>query len=168
MSKGTYLRRKSAGLCVKCGGEIEDDRKGKVMCLNCTAKDSASKRADKAFRREIGVCPRCGKNKLMGNEKNCPECRAKNQKYHDEWYENHPGALSRNMEVWNMNRREARIIRKSEGKCYVCGNDLKDSDKPYKSCRCCREKYKARRVISTKSRSEYQSSIWKAQGLCPH
>lgn len=33
-------------------------------------------KSDREFYKSIGICPVCGKNKLYGDEKACPECRA--------------------------------------------------------------------------------------------
>ena len=43
------------------------------------------------YYQSIGRCPRChGKNKLLGDEKNCPECRAKLWAYKKNYEAEHP------------------------------------------------------------------------------
>ena len=74
MSKTTYERRKSRGLCVNCG-KINPVQ-GKVMCAECAGKQKNYRRETRKFFQGIGLCPRCGKNKLFGDEKECPECTA--------------------------------------------------------------------------------------------
>lgn len=73
MSKTTYLRRKSLGLCVKCGKQAVT---GKVMCVECAEKQRIYRKENREFFKSMGLCSRCGKNKLFGNEKECPECLA--------------------------------------------------------------------------------------------
>lgn len=72
MSKTTYERRKSQGLCVSCG-KVRSVQ-GKVMCAECAEKKKIYQRETREYLRNMGLCPRCGKNKLFGNEKECPEC----------------------------------------------------------------------------------------------
>lgn len=167
MSKTTYLRRKEQGLCTKCGGEIEQERKGKTMCGLCTAKDTAYKRDIAEFCRELRICPRCHKNKLVGDEKNCPECRAKNYISLERQKKNNPKSIA----VRDANHKAHRKIlyqeRKTQGLCVTCGNPLMNSDLGLVNCRFCREKHKKYKLVSVKPRSEYKSSIWKRQGLCP-
>lgn len=73
MSKSTYIRRKAQGLCVKCGKQAAD---GRVMCAECAEKQRIYRKENREFFKSMGLCPRCGKNKLFGEEKECPECLA--------------------------------------------------------------------------------------------
>ena len=164
MSKTTYLRRKQQGLCVKCGGEIEEERKGKVICLKCTHKDSVEKQKDREFRRSIGLCPRCGKNKLVGNDKNCLDCRAKNYTYRTQYYENHPEILAESLDRWNKNRVIKYHIMKDAGYCVECGEEVTDGN--YSRCTKCRAKCRSKYVSRATPFEEHQQQIWKSQGLC--
>ena len=74
MSKTTYERRKSQGLCVGCG-RVKAVQ-GRVMCAECAEKQKIYQRETREYLRNLGLCPRCGKNKLFGDEKECPECTA--------------------------------------------------------------------------------------------
>lgn len=96
---------------------------------------------DYQFYKRMGVCPSCRKNKIMGDEGHCPECRA--------WFANHfAKKLEANREEMNKARRirdsELRKKRRENGLCYRCGGELKDG---FSLCRRCRERekiYKAR------------------------
>lgn len=57
-----------------CGREKTTDR---VMCEECAEKSRIATQETRKYYKSLGLCPRCGKNKLFGDEKNCPECRAK-------------------------------------------------------------------------------------------
>lgn len=67
-------KRKTNGLCVRCGKPLE--REG-VHCVSCRKKINESTRKLRIWYQENGICPRCGKNSIMGDEKVCPECNAK-------------------------------------------------------------------------------------------
>lgn len=68
-----YLARKNAGLCMGCGKETGD---GKVYCPECRVRQNERARQNRAFYAEHGLCRRCGRNRVFGSEKRCPECRA--------------------------------------------------------------------------------------------
>ena len=69
-----YEERKASNLCVVCGKPL--DREG-VVCTACNTKRTAYGRELYKKLQAVGVCPRCGKNLLYGDEKSCVECRAK-------------------------------------------------------------------------------------------
>lgn len=66
-----YRERKEKGLCVRCGSE--KDTPG-VLCLKCKETGNESKRKEYEFYISIGVCPRCHKEKLYGDERACLDC----------------------------------------------------------------------------------------------
>ena len=74
---------------------------------------------DREFYQSLGICPSCKKNRIMGDEKLCPECRA----YHEEATERYRARIGR--EAWNAmmrvekNARYARL--KASGLCPICG-----------------------------------------------
>nr|DAQ01185.1 MAG TPA: hypothetical protein [Caudoviricetes sp.] len=76
-SKNTYYRRKELGLCVACGGEIEEDRKGKVLCKSCKDKDNIKHNEDRKWYQSINICPICKKERLYNGEKICIICKSK-------------------------------------------------------------------------------------------
>lgn len=73
-SRQRYEVRKASNLCVLCGKPL--DREG-VVCTACNSKRTAYGRELYKKLQAVGVCPRCGKNLLYGDEKSCIECRAK-------------------------------------------------------------------------------------------
>lgn len=72
--KALVERRKSNGLCIDCGNPL--DREG-LRCKKCCEKRSKWEREHRQWYLSHKICPRCGKNDLMGDETICPECRAK-------------------------------------------------------------------------------------------
>lgn len=74
-------RRKYAienNLCIQCMQPIEADMIGKTTCKECSKKRYEEQKKTREFCKKIGVCPRCQKNSLVGNEKQCIECKAIN------------------------------------------------------------------------------------------
>lgn len=51
-------------------------REGKTMCAECAEKVRKYHAENRAWAKEHNFCPRCMKNKLMGQEKICIECLA--------------------------------------------------------------------------------------------
>ncbi len=160
MSKGTYERRKKQGLCVDCGGEVEEDRKGKLQCLKC--KDIANKRAQdtREFRRSLGFCPRCGKNKLFGDEKNCPECRALNASYSEKMDK------KKYYPTFYANRKQKRDENRSNGICTYCNEKETDGHSMCVFCRIKRKNYMKKYYDYQKETSENKHKYWKEKGLC--
>ena len=167
MSKNTYLKRKEQGLCTKCGGEIEADRKGKTTCYECSQINVKYKRETAEFCRNNGICPRCHRVKLIGNEKNCPECSAKNYAYLQKQLRENPETIERREEQSRIHKKDVYTQRKQNGLCTCCGKPLGRMDYGALTCLRCREKHNSYKLKSQKPRSEYKSSIWKSQGLCP-
>lgn len=74
MTKEQYYNYKQQGLCVRgCGRKAVA---GKTMCDACAEKGRQYQRENREWARERGLCPRCMKNKLFGDEKICVECLA--------------------------------------------------------------------------------------------
>lgn len=74
MSKTTYERRKIQGICVRCGKT--PSVAGKVFCTECAEKSRNYNQESRLYFKKLGFCPRCKRNKLFGDEKECPECIA--------------------------------------------------------------------------------------------
>lgn len=68
------------------------------------------------YYKSIGYCPRCrGKNKLMGDEKNCPECRAKS---YAQYLKRDKEKAREYLREWNKRKYHER---KEQGICVRCG-----------------------------------------------
>lgn len=76
-----YYARKAARKCVKCGRKI--DREG-ALCQDCNSKQSLQHRNDYKFYQNIGICPICHKEKILGDEKICLLCSAERYSYRNE------------------------------------------------------------------------------------
>lgn len=72
--KKLYERRKANGQCMKCGAM--KDRDGHY-CSVCLEKRNDYVRKTRKLLREIGICPQCQKNSLIGEQKICLECLAR-------------------------------------------------------------------------------------------
>ncbi len=148
-------KRKSNGLCVGCGNPL--DRDG-IYCATCRERINKTTRERRHWYQDNGICPRCGKVSLMGDEKVCPECRAESANEKSRIREE-------NREKYN---EKQRIIhgniynkRKEQEICTRCGK--RKADKGYKTCGVCRAKTREYRRIKygKPNRSERFE-----QGLC--
>ena len=74
--KEKYYYRKENRLCVKCGNHLEDDCTT-VHCKKCGEQIRNTVTVTRHILQKNGLCPRCGKNKILGDEKQCLECNAK-------------------------------------------------------------------------------------------
>lgn len=138
--------RKSKGLCVGCGSPI--DRDG-AYCTKCRDKINKVTQQRRRWYLEHGICPRCGRNDLMGDETICPECRAK---------DTNNALTKRNRSQYNMYHNEwSRITyqnRKKQGICTRCGK--RKATEGMTTCTLCRAKNNETRRIrnGTSDRSE--------------
>ena len=88
-------------------------------CPKCEEKHCLRTRQDREALASLGICPRCGKNKLYGSEKECLECGAKGyaavlkskEKLGAEHYNN----------IHKQWARSAYHTRVAEGMCTRCG-----------------------------------------------
>lgn len=132
--KALRERRKAQGLCVDCGQPSETNR-----CESCKAKRRENEKKTRELSRELGICPRCNKNKLFGSEKNCPECRAKAETDRENWEKRNTEIAIERRRAYN---RKSYYKSKAEHRCACCGRKTYD-DKVY--CPVCAErKNKAR------------------------
>ena len=130
------------------------DRDG-VLCIVCLAKANYERNATRKLYQKYRVCPRCRKNNLFGDEKNCLECAAKQ-------YET--VMRTRDKEHYNEAHREwskrthHEMIEK--GICTRCRK--RSADNGYKTCGICRAKSRdGKRKNNKPNRSERFE-----QGLC--
>lgn len=124
-----YRGRIESGRCPRCGRVL--DREG-MYCSVCTSKQREYRRQSKIFFEQNGLCTFCGKNKVFGGEKTCPECRAKRAKYRKPATE----------EQKKKNRERAKIRwnkRKEQGLCAKCGKYKAVNDRVF--CRNCLDRH---------------------------
>lgn len=133
-------RRKEQGLCLKCGKPL--DRDG-TYCKECRKIITAESTQRRNWYQSNGICPRCGKNNLFGQEKVCIECNAKayeitmqsRERLGSEHYNNQHAE-------WARNEHHRRI---EQGICTRCGK--RKADGGYKTCGICREKIRNQKRI---------------------
>lgn len=119
---------------------------------------------DADFFRGLGLCSRCGKYKVFGDEKMCPECRAicANQEY---------ARRHRDLESSRRHEREYQKMKRQSniqnGMCAQCGKR-----EPYEGqrlCARCRE-YSRQRKIRYRERNRDDTKIARedryANGMC--
>lgn len=133
-SRNHYMKRKSNGLCPRCGKEL--DRKGHY-CSRCVEQVNKDQRERKKLLRNLGICPYCGKTKLTGEERVCIECSYKSFVYRSK-----QNFTEEQKEKWKEDFKEKRKIlyrqRIEQGICTRCG---KFSVEPGKTkCRICLDK----------------------------
>lgn len=147
--RSVYQRRKSNGLCVRCGSPL--DREGSY-CAKCLEQAKADRKAQTSLLISLGICPICKKNAIMGVERSCPECRARlGEKAMTE--ENRQKAKERKR------KRYDRL--QEQGLCVMCG--VEKADEGYKSCSKCREKRKRR---TDRKEKPYTRNEWMSQCKC--
>lgn len=135
--KNLIARRRTAGLCVNCGKPL--DREG-YLCISCNNNKNLNNRLERKYYQENHVCPNCRKNSILGDEKICPECLAK---------ESERSMNNRNREHYNLIHREWSKIeyerRKENGICTRCGK--RNADYNFFTCGICRNKDRQRKRI---------------------
>ncbi len=154
--KRLIQKRKEQGLCLKCGKPL--DREG-AYCISCRKYINGQQMVLRRWYQEHGICPRCGKNGLFGDEKACLECNAKayeasmrsRKNLGKEYYNQQHNEWARN--------EYHRCV--SEGVCTRCGK--RNADSGYKTCGICRanaRKYKREKYGKPDRGERYK------QGLC--
>ena len=123
--------------CVKCAKDL--DRAG-VICSDCLTNTNEESRKTYHWYQDNGICPNCRKNKILGTEKNCPECRARKTNNANARLNRDNGELLERKKQCDKNRYKAR---KERGECVVCGK--KNQDTTYVTCPACRIKRNRKR-----------------------
>ena len=135
------------GLCVSCHKPSDT---GKQYCSECAEKVSERNRDRRTFYLNAGICPVCGRNDLVGEERVCAECKAKQ--------------IERNQQRDNRNVysyvKERRKRFKEQGRCVVCGTVL--TNRGYTTCPSCREKRRQDYAITKSAHRERRI----AKGQC--
>lgn len=126
-------RRKEKHLCINCGKPL--DREG-WYCKSCLNVKRENQRKDKAFYISHGICYRCRKESIFGDQTICPECSAKEYanavKCKERLGRDHYNKVHRE---WARKRYQESV---KNGICYRCGK--RPADNGYKSCGICRGK----------------------------
>lgn len=150
-------KRREQNLCQNCGKQL--DRDG-FYCINCRNKITDYNTETRHFFQSIGICPRCQKVRLYGDEKICPECNAYSYEHIMQERATEGGRLHYN-EVhskWARNEHKRRI---EQGICTRCGK--RKADYGFKTCGICRSKdkeYKRAKYGKHDRKERYK------QGLC--
>lgn len=118
-------------------------------------------REDRAFFASIGLCPRCGKNRLYGDERNCLECAEKQYSYNVKYRQEHPEEVKQSI---NRCHRSEYQKRKESGLCVRCGK----RESLYNDLRCgiCKEKMVLRRQERRMRDGKLTRTERLEQGLC--
>lgn len=83
------------------------------MCSECAEEQRIYRQETREYLRNLGLCPRCGKNKLFGSERECPECRST-------MYEiNQRSRERRNVTAMDYYRKDIKRL-KEQGLCRSC------------------------------------------------
>ena len=148
-----YKKRKENGLCIRCGKPL--DRKG-IYCSDCLKARRKYLNETREFYRKNHLCYICGKNQVFGNEKSCPECRAKEQTRRDNYTEEEKDKRYRKYYSKKKEKNKQLIKERIEkGLCTKCGK--RKADAGYKTCSICRRKnteYKRKKTYNRDKRSD--------------
>lgn len=131
----TSKMRRDMGVCVRCG---KNDAISGAYCETCREKTRIYYSEIRRIALDNGLCPRCGKNKLYGNEKSCPECKAKQAEYNQTYSATHKDIIKSYYARNRERNRKTYAERKAKGLCPKCGK-YRPSD-GYSRCYECRER----------------------------
>lgn len=157
--KINYDKAKRNGMCVRCG----DDTDGRhIYCTKCRIQDSIDEKLSRQNYISQGVCPKCKKNSILGDEKSCPECRAKltnktlerREKQGKEEYNKQHAEWSRN----------SYTKCKEQGICTRCRK--RKAEDNYTTCSICRVKMNTKRIERELQKGKTPRKERYLQGLC--
>lgn len=150
-----YIRRKTSGLCPRCGRPL--DRKGHY-CSICAEKVRVYQYNTRKWCREHGICTECHVNHVVNGEKTCAECKIKKAIYRAK----NPIPKEKYEKILADNRIRSKIRfdeRKAKGLCVACGRNMAAPGRT--RCPICLEKNaRVRRKIVDKRK------LWLENGLC--
>lgn len=148
-----------ASLCPDCGGKRDD---GYIYCSKCRNKRTEYRHFLEAHR----ICPKCKREMLYGNEKNCVMCRANaaqyayDRRHRDERIKAYYNEVARK----SHEKRAQKLL--EDGKCVYCGKrQVKNV-----GGRCCsicltrRNAHQRRKLSELTGRPD--RSLWVEIGLC--
>lgn len=151
MSTVTYTRRKSQGLCVRCGKTPE---KTGVYCEECKGKQRKTRKEYEDFVKTLKICPRCRKNSVEVGI-NCPECLEKEAKYRQK----NKDKINNYMKDYYL---KTKPILKEKGLCMQCRKRKVKAG--HTMCeRCLAKKREYNKMYGTNDISRYERPSY---GLC--
>lgn len=149
-------KRKQDGLCIDCGVSL--DRIG-ARCEKCNKKHVEYGNESRKWYKSHGICPRCGKKELYGDEKMCLECKAityeTNMRSRKKLGKEHYNTMHAQ---WAKKKHKERI---ENGICTRCGK--RKADYGFKTCGICREKIRNQKRKESKSEDRRERV---EKGLC--
>lgn len=154
--KEKYYYRKENHLCVKCGNHLEDDCTT-VHCKKCGEQIRNTVNVTRHILQKNGICPRCGKNKILGDEKQCLECNAKLYEYNINFYTREE--RNKQHAAWSKRTHHEMI---EKGICTRCRK--RKADNGFKTCGICRAKI--RQYKRKSSENKIPLSERHLYGLC--
>ena len=142
-TKDCYHKLKSEGRCTNCGKKIIGNREGMVLCEKCAILESFRQKKlyyeDRDYCFKHGICPVCKRNKIFGDERNCPECRAKKYNHLTTRLENDPEYKLQRQETSKRSTEKRITYRRANNLCLRCGKPLTDEyDSGFVNCKQCR------------------------------
>lgn len=122
--KEKYQSLKARGICVYCKTAPAED--GKTTCRVCREKQRKQTAEKRKALKQLGFCTECGRNRIFGAERICPECAAK--KYAS-------NRKCKKTGQYNQYFKDRRERLKALGICVKCGKRKAESNKT--RCRFC-------------------------------
>ena len=151
----TYEEAKRNGICAKCFKKPA--LKDRALCETCLEKARVDSRITRKNLIELGICPLCKKELIMGSERTCPECRAKMAERQSKKRKEHPDIVR---EQRRRSESATYTRRKEQGLCTRCGKEL--TDKRFFTCDKCRAylREKDRAPIEKRERYKYNLCLF--------
>lgn len=114
MGKSTYLERKEAGVCARCGTRDERVSAGRVYCAKCVEIQKEGKARIREYMKSRRRCVHCGKKdeRTTNGFTECGECADKEK--------NSPARIA-SKERYKEAQKKLRRERREAGVCTECG-----------------------------------------------
>ena len=137
-----HYRMKAEHKCTKCSKPLPD-KWTKTLCPECNEKNNAYTAESRKWYVAHGICPKCHRQPILGSEKACPECRAKDAEHAARRKAKNPELVAEKM---NKAHKSIYEKRKAMGICPMCG-----ARKPVKGvlCELCKAKCRTRKARCT-------------------
>lgn len=118
-------------------------------------------REERNFYINIGICPICCKYKLFGQEKACPECRARDSEYKEAQY-NNPDKKRQIIEKNIESKKRRKQYRREQGLCIECGK--REPKQGIATCSICRGRINQKKRVCYKPATLRRQ--WIENGKC--